>query len=310
MIENFLTVAQQVLVLFLLIGVGFLLEKKKLLKEEAVKGLTDIVLLFVTPCVIIKSFMRDYDASLIRSLGVATLAALLIHVGSIGIACLVFRRDEDSRRPVLRVGTVFSNSGFMALPLQEALLGDIGVFYGAAYIAVFNLVLWSYALFEMSGEKPVSPRSVRKLFLNPGVIGLVLGMAVFLLPYDVPVVIAAPIKHLAALNTPLPMMIIGYYLAGTDFKKALKDGRSYIAIGLRTLGIPLLTLLLLWACGIRGTLLVACVVATSAPTAAATTMFAAKFHRDTNLSVNMVSLSTVFSLITMPVVVGLAQMVS
>ena len=91
---------------------------------------------------------------------------------------------------------------------------------------------------------------------------------------------------------------------------ALRDKRSYLAIGLRLAAIPLLTLGALVLCGVRGPVLVSCVIAASAPSAAATTMFAAKFGQDTTLSVNLVSLSTLLSVITMPLVVGLAQMIA
>ena len=224
---------------------------------------------------------------------------------SILIAHLVFRDKDEARRRVLRFCTVFSNAGYMALPLQSALLGETGVFYGAAYVAVFNLVLWSYGLVTMSGEK--TGLSAKKLLLNPGVIGLAAGLLVFLLSIPVPEVVAAPIGHLAALNTPVPMLIIGFYLAETNLPAALRDKRSYVAIGLRLVALPLLALFGMVLCGMRGPLLISCVIAVSAPVAAASTMFATKFGQDTLLSVNLVSLSTLFSVVTMPLIVAVAQ---
>ena len=308
MIDNFLTVGQQVLILFVLIGVGVICAKAHILSQAAVKSCAEMVMLFVTPCVIVQSFMRKFDISMLAGLGIAALVALLSQVGGIVIARLVFQDANEARRHVLRFGTVFSNAGYMAIPLQQALLGDIGVFYGAAYIMVFNLLMWSYGLAEMNNEK--KSLSPRELIINPGVIGMVVGLSVFLFSIPVPKVIAAPIGHLAALNTPLPMLIIGYYLADTHLLAAIKDKRSYVAIFLRLLVIPLLTFGGMVAFGIKGPLLVACVVAASAPSAAATTMFATKYGQDTTLSVNMVSLSTLISMITMPLVVGLAQMMA
>lgn len=310
MIEYFATVAQQVFVLFLLIGIGVILGKTKVLNQAAIKSCTDMVLLIISPCVIIQSFMRDFDTTMFRNLGIAALAALLIQIGSILLAHAVFRDADGSRRRVLRFGTVFSNSGYMAIPLQQALLGDIGVFYGAAYINVFNLILWSYGLMEMSGDKQSlsNKKSVIKIFINPGTIGLLIGMGIFLFSVHLPEVIAIPIRDLAALNTPMAMIIIGYYLAGTKLASSLKDKRSYTAIALRLFVIPFLTLSGLLACGIRGPLLISSIIATSAPVAAVTTMFATKYRQDTQLSVNLVSLSTLFSMITMPLVVSIAQM--
>lgn len=307
MAESFWTVAQQVLVLFILIGAGFACGKTGLLHEKAVKCLADLVLYLAFPCVIIQSFMREYDPQMLRGLLLAGLISLLVHVGSALLAWLVFRDKDESRRRVLRFATVFSNAGYMALPLQQALLGEEGVFYGAAYVAVFNLVLWSYGMVSMSGDSKAL--SAKKLLLNPGVIGIAAGLVVFIFSIPVPEVIAAPIGHLASLNTPVPMIIIGFYLSQTNLHAALKDGRSYVAIALRLVAIPALAIGSMVLCGVRGTVLISCAVAVSAPVAAAATMFAAKYDQNTLLSANLVSVSTLFSVATMPLLVALTQLV-
>lgn len=308
MLTNFLTVAEQVVVLFLLIGVGALCAKTGIIKEVAIKSCSDLVLIVVTPCVIIQSFQRPFDAAMLKGLGLACLIALSIHIVTILLAHLLLHDPVAARERVLRVGAVLSNAGFMSLPLQNALLGEDGVFYGAAYVAIFNLILWSYGLVEMSGSRQnLSPR---KLILNPGVLSLAIGLMLFLARITLPTVLASPMGHLAALNTPLPMLIIGFYLADTDLKAALRDWRSYAAIGLRLLAVPLTALGILYLCGVRGTLLVSMIIAASAPVAASTTMFATKYDCDTGLSVNLVSLSTLLSLITMPLIVALAQVIA
>lgn len=308
MLISFLTVAEQVVVLFLLIGVGVICGKTGILREHAVKCCSELVMMIVTPCIIIQSFQRPFDLSMLAGLGMACLIALLIHAVTILLAHLLLHDPAERRERVLRFGAVFSNAGFMSLPLQNALLGDTGVFYGAAYVAVFNLVLWSYGLLEMSGDKRcLSPR---KLLINPGVLAITIGAVLFLGSVTLPQVLSAPMGHLAALNTPLPMLIIGFYLGRTDLKAALRDVRSYASIGLRLLVVPLLTLGALYLCGIRGTLLVSCVISASAPVAATTTMFATRYDCDTSLSVNMVSLSTLFSILTMPPIIGLAQAIA
>lgn len=308
MLENFLMVGQQVLILFILIVVGVICGKVQFLTRNTAKHLTNIVLYFVTPCVVIDAFQRDFEPELLTNLGITALCAVLIHAVSIVIAYLVFRDKDISRRCVLRFGTVFSNCGFMSIPLQAELLGADGVFYGAAFVAVFNLILWSYGLLTMSGDKKTL--SPKHLLLNPGVIGVAAGMVLFLFSVHLPEVLSMPVSYMAALNTPLPMIIIGFYLSRTNLREALRDKKAYAAIALRLVAIPLLALFFMYLFQIRGVVLVACVIAAAAPIAAATTMFAAKFDRDTSLSVNLVSLSTLFSLATMPLIVGLAQLLA
>ena len=141
----FLTVAQQVLILFILIGVGFVCTKTKLLNETITKGLTDLVLYCVTPCVLIKSFVEiPFSAQKVKELFLSLLIAVLIHVGFILLCYPLVRDADDSRERMLRFCIIFSNAGFMGLPLQEAILGEEGTFFGGAYVAVFNVVVWSF----------------------------------------------------------------------------------------------------------------------------------------------------------------------
>ena len=101
--------------------------------------------------------------------------------------------------------------------------------------------------------------------------------------------IGQPVEYMAALNTPLPMMIIGYYLSEADLKKAFSNVSVYVAMGLRLVLVPVLTAIVLYLCKVETTLAVACVIASAAPTAAKTTMFAVKYNKDTELSVSIVA---------------------
>lgn len=305
--QNFLTVGQQVLVLFILIMVGFVLGKKKIIGDTAAKALSDIALLLATPCVIILSFNRKFETAVLKELGIALLVALVIHIVAIGIAQLLYRKNT-SRDRVLRAATVLSNAGFMGLPLQQAVLGEQGVFYGSAYVTVFTLTLWSYGLITMdSGSRRLS---LRKLLLNPGIIGLGVGILVLFLPVELPELLRAPASHLAALNTPIPMLFIGYSLSKVDLGKALRTPFYYVTSLVRLLVVPTIGIGVLYLIGVRGTLLVSMAIAGSAPIAAAVSMFSDKYGQDTEASVNLVALSTVFSVITMPIFVALVQSIA
>lgn len=304
MLQDFLTVASQVLTLFLLIGVGVVCAKVKLLSDGAVKALANLVLYIATPCVIVKSCIREFDPAMLWGFLTVIAVAAVTHGLLILLAKVVFRDKEEDRRRVFRVATVFSNAGYMAIPLQQAILGDVGVFYCAAYVIVFNVFLWTYGLAEMSGE---SRLSVKKILLNPGVIGVVVGLLLFVLPIPVPALVVDGIGHLAALNTPVPMLIVGYYLAQTDLLAALKDGRSWLCMALRLVAAPAVALGGLLLCGVRGDLLTSCMICIATPVATACTMFATRFDRNPRLSVNLVSLSTLLSVVTLPLMVVLTN---
>lgn len=292
------------LVLFILIAVGFVCGKKGVITEHASKKMTDIVLYVVTPCVMISAFQRDFSPALLSKVLISAGSAVVILAFSILLARLVFRGKDVSRKKVLQFSVVFSNCGFMSLPLQKELLGEDGWFYGSIFVAVFNLVVWSYGLVDMSGDK--RQLSAKKLLLNPGILGVAVAILLFVFSVRLPDIIAQPVGHLANLNTPLPMLIIGFYLSQANIKKAFTDLGAYLSMALRLAVIPLAVTFGMTALGLDRTMVIAFVIACSAPTAATTTMFAAKFDRDVELSVSTVASSTLVSIITMPLIVSLA----
>lgn len=301
--DNFITIAQQVLVLFVLIAVGFLCGKKGIITEHASKKMTDIVLYVVTPCVMVSAFQREFSVALLGQVLIAALVSAAIIAVSVLIVKLVFHDKDINRRKVLQFAVVFSNCGFMSLPLQKALLGDDGWFYGSIFVAVFNVFVWTYGLVDMSGDK--KQLSVKKLAFNPGIVGVLIAILLFVCQLRLPDVVLQPITHLANLNTPLPMLIIGFYLSRADFKRAFADAGVYLSMAIRLVAIPVITALAMSFSGLDRNMVIAFVIASSAPTAATTTMFAAKFNRDVELSVSIVASSTLLSIITMPLVVSL-----
>lgn len=302
-LDNFLTIGQQVLVLFILIAVGFVCGKKGVITEHASKVMTDIVLYVVTPCVMVTAFQRDFSMETLGNIGIAALTAGVIIGASIVLCRLVFRSKDINRKKVLQFAVIFSNCGFMSLPLQKQLLGDDGWFFGSIFVAMFNIIVWTYGLVDMSGDK--KQLSIKKIALNPGIIGAVAAIILFVLPFQLPPIIAQPITHLSNLNTPVPMLIIGYYLSKANFRKAFTDGGAYLASLFRLIIIPFAAAFAMLALHLDKTMVIAFTIASAAPTAATTTMFAAKFNRDVELSVSVVTLTTVLSLITMPLIVSI-----
>jgi len=305
MIADLWMVAQQVLTLFILIGVGVFCQKARVLNDNAVKNLANLVLYFATPCVIISSCAREFDAGLLKGFLVVIAAALVNHFILIGIAHAVFRDKEESRRRVLRFSTIFSNAGYMAIPLQQAILGPTGVFYCAAYVIVFNIIVWTYGVVCMSGDR--KELSLRRLVVNPGIIGVLIGLVVFICRIPVPGVVLSAVQHVGNLNPPIPMIIVGYYLGQTNLLAALRDRRGYVCLAIRLLAMPALALGLLLLCQVRGDLLTSIMICVATPVATACTMFATRYECNPLLSVNLVSLSTLLSILTMPVFIAVTK---
>lgn len=301
----FINVLTQVVILFILILIGFGLAKTRVLSDKSVSGMTDLVLILVTPCVIVKSFFREFNKSDLKDLLISFLLGVLLHFAFIVLSVLFLRDKNKDRQIVLQYAAVFSNCGFMAIPLQQALLGDNGVFLGSSFVAIFNAFVWSWGLLLMSGDKKTL--KPLKIITRPAILALIIGLAVFLLSIPVPKIISEPVSMLAALNTPLPMIIIGFHLANSNVMKSFTDIKCIFTILLRLILYPAAAIVVMWLCGVKGNMLISQAICCSAPVAAVTTMFSSKYNRDTELSVNLVSLSTLLSLITMPVMILLAE---
>ena len=298
----------QVLVLFILMGVGYLAAKLRWLTEEGIKSVTNLMLYVITPCMMISAFQRPFDPALLRGFLIAAAATVGVYVFEIVIASLLIRDKDEARRRALRFGVVFTNCGYMAFPLLDALMGSEAVLYGAAFNAVHVVFLWTYGLALMcNGKEKIS---VRKAVINPGTVSAVIGLVLFFCSVELPPLLGQPVEYLAGLNAPVPMLIIGYYLSKMDFRRVLRTRSEYRMLALRLIIIPLLTLGVLYVCGVRGKLLTSVVVCISAPVATMSTMFATKYGQDPEFASGTVAVSTLISVVTMTLIVGFTDFIA
>ena len=308
--ENILIVASKVAVLFVLMGTGFMVRRFKILGDAAIEGCANLLMVVVTPCLIVDCFRRPFDPQMLGGLGLAFAIASLGHFAAIAIASVVVRhRDENVRRP-LALAAVFSNAGFMGLPLEQAIIGDEGVFYGVVYVVVFNLFIWSWGLRTMQDEGGDSRSSCAwKMFVNPGTVGLAVGFPIFFFSVDLPSIVAEPLHHIANLNTPLAMIVVGYSLAGANLGRVAKMPAAYVAMSVRLVAYPLAVIAAMYP--FRNVLdrdmMLALSIASAAPVAAMVSMLSVKYRRDVETSVAVVSASTLLSILTIPTLVAFAK---
>lgn len=266
MMESFLTVGRQIITLYLLMAAGYVLGKVKLIDDRGSLCISNLVMYVVSPCMMLVAFQRPLERELLHEFVIMLGVALLLHAAFIVLSRLLIREKDAHRRSLLLFGSVFTNCGFMGYPLMAALFGTIGVFYGSAYVVVFTFLSWTYGIYAMTGDR--SQLKLRPLFMNPGVISIVLAMALFLLQITLPEILMVPITYLADLNTPLPMVVVGYQLSHADFRAALRGAGSWVSLLLRLVAFPLLTLGICLALDLDSRLTVITVIAASAPPAA------------------------------------------
>ena len=242
MLQNIQILVSQIIVMFLLIGVGAFCYRKKYINDDGAGQLSFILTRIVAPCVVIDSFQREFDPALGKALIISVLCTCTAMGLSIVVSHLIFRKNgSHANFADKRFCVVFTNCGFMGLPLLDALYGSEGLFLGSAFIMVNNLLLWTYGVGQLSRDVPRAER-LRNTFINPGVISNLIGLFCFLTPFKLPVVPATAVSYLASLNTPIAMIAVGAFLAQCDLRECFRDTQVYFVSALRLLILPLITL--------------------------------------------------------------------
>lgn len=310
--QNVLTASEQVAILYILVAIGAIADKAGIYTEKVAKSCTDLLFYIITPAVIIKSFCTlEYNPQTAKSLFVAILCGFILHVVSGAISSVVFNKCNKDEACIYKYSCAYGNCGYMALPLAQAVLGDEGVFYCSAVVISFQVFSFTHGIYTITkgkdGEKVKF--DIKKLLLNPGVISVIVGLPFFLLSVKLPVIIDSPLNYIASLNTPVAMLIFGTYIANTNFKSILKNWRIFAVAFVKLIVLPLVLIAGFRLSGVTGTLLAALAISAGAPTANNTVMFAAKYDRNTGLASQTVAVVSFISIITLPVMIALAQAV-
>lgn len=312
MLGNFLgnlqTVAIQVVILYLIAGVGFVADKTKIFVQADGKRLVDLLFNLILPFAVIHSFLSmERTPEHIKGLGIAFALAFLTHLLGVLLSKVTFRKRSLKEQGIYHYALTFSNAAFLALPLAQSVVGDEGVFYSSCYVAVFNVFAFTFGINEISGK--TAKINLKNLILNPGSTSVIIGIPLFLLQLDLPDFITDTMTRIGACNSPMAMIVFGTFLANCNFKNIFLKKEVYFVSFLRLIFIPLVMLFIFKICGVEGKMLTALTISASAPIATNTAMYAAKYDNDTALSSELVGQTSVFSIITMPVIVALASII-
>lgn len=304
--ESMTNTAQQVLILYLIVAVGFAADKLKVFKQTTAKLSNDLLFYIITPCVIIQSFMNmTFDVKTVKSLGIAFLCMAGTLTMGMLISIPVFNKSGDNKA-IFKYAVNYGNMGYMALPLCQAMLGNEGVFYCSAGVVAFNIFSFTHGIWVMTKSKGNSSFDFKKLLFNPGVISVLIGMPFFIFDINLPQVFDTAIGHVSNLNTPLAMLFFGTYIANTDLKNMFKLKENYLVALLKLLVLPAIMLGIYKLVGVSGTLLSACMISASVPSANNTVMFSAKYGKDTGVASQVVAFNSGLSVLTIPLMVALS----
>lgn len=301
------------LIMALLVLCGIFAAKKNILDLSMAKGICNLLLVIVMPGMIIHTLLiQENNPEVLGRFFIAIAISAVYYILCIVVSSLLIpkREDGDKKYKVERLAAVHSNCGFMGFPLLLAAMGEESLIYGIGFNVVFNLINWTWSVALLCGKENLS---WRKVVLNPGVISVAVGVALFLLPIPIPGFLVDFTGHLYHMNTPLAMISVGVFIAQIKPLSVFNDPRIYRAALIRNFLLPGLLILLLFATRaghwFDGSKQVAMSVVICASCASALTsiQFPARFGGDSIHGSRLVALSTGLTLVSLPLVAYAAQ---
>lgn len=293
---------QAVIMLFLIfVGIGCF--KANIISENGSKELSKLVLTIVNPVVIFMAYQTEFRPELIKGFISSLILSVVAYIIAMVVAYLIIRRKQDRETDIERFSCIYSNCAFMGIPLIQSILGYEGVFYLTAFVTVFNILVWTHGVIQISGVK--SMKSVVKAFTSPSLISVAAGLVCFLLKFRLPEMISETLEFIGAMNTPLAMIVAGATIARTDIINALKNKRIYYVTFITLIVIPLLTCGVFRMFTMSESAELSVLVAMSAPAAAMCTMQCLNYGRNSLYASEIFAVTTLISTLTMPLIVYL-----
>lgn len=300
---------EQIFMLFILIGLGVVLQRSKLVSAEFSKGLSTFVLYVSLPALIIKSMNYEFDPELMKNSIYLLVSGILFYPLAYIVAKLVGKllNVGEDKLGVYEFLMIFGNVGFMGYPVMRVLYGEIGIFYAAMFNFSFNLYIWTlgvYLIKKGSGEG-VSAR----LLINPGTLAVSLGFALFGFSIQLPRVLQLVLESVGGTTTPLSMIVIGMILGTSSGFKWIKNWRLIVSSVIRLLIIPLLVLGIVWFVPMPSMLKGFILILTGMPSAALAAIFSHKYGADHELASRGILLTTFLSLWTIPFLIYIESII-
>lgn len=307
----------------LIILFGFYLRRKEIFKDSTAKILTDVILSASLPALAFNAFMQDINkTSLMQGINLL-IWGFAIYIILIFVTKLIYIKYNGDKKVVLEILTTFGSTTFFGIPIISAVYGAIGVMYASIFNIAYRVFLYSYAYIKMSGIK-ADKNNIKQMFLNSIVLATFLGMFIWVFQDSLPQItigeksyaflridktafwLFKPMTYLAALSSPLAWLAIGAKLADISLVEAISSRDSWIYSFIKVLVVPFINLIALYILTVTNILpisfvgLASVIIMMATPTATVAAAYAIKFDKESVLTSNCSLLSTIFSVVCMP----------
>lgn len=301
--------AKKIAELFLMIFLGYLVVKAKVMKSEESKVLSTVILYLINPCVIINAFQIQPSPDVQKGLLLSFAAAFVMHVAFIIVSLLpgkLFRLNG-----VEKASIIYTNGGYLVIPLVIALFGKEWVAYTSGYTMMQMFFIWSHGRTIICDEKSID---IKKMLWNINIAAAFVGIALYAFHIRLPELVIDAMDPLSTMIGPFSMIVSGMIIAGMDLKKVFFFKKIYLITFLKLIVYPMLTLFAIKFSGIGAlvpngeTILTISLLAAIAPSAATVTQMAQVYDKDSGYAGAIYFLTTVLCIATMPLMIWLYQM--
>lgn len=303
------TLFTTVITLALLLLAGVIAGRTRILDERASETLSAVTVKIGQPFLIINALIsiERTPETVTKGLWILLMAfGILAFTAALSYCCAKGIKDADERK-ISEFAMMFTNCGFIGLPILESIFGSVGLFYGAFYVFAFNVLSWTWGLGILSRKRDDIRLTPKKVLLNFGTVPCLIGFLLFLSGIPLPESVLALTRYLASICTPFSMLITGANLARRDLRKMFSSPRVYWVNFVKLVVMPFVTAVLLRLLGLPGDMVVFGTVMTALPSAAVITMFGEMFHINPGFASELVGSTSLLSIATLYPVVAFAQ---
>lgn len=288
----------QILIMAVLFVIGVLCYKFNIISKEANKSLSSFVVNIVNPAMLINSYQIEFSMERLRMLMFVFILSFLSYAIVIPLSNVLNRKGQD--RNIDRIATIYSNCGFIGIPIINSIYGAEGVFYLSGYITAFNLLFWTHGITVM--EKKFDKSGLKRMILSPAILAIIVGITFFLLHIKIIDPFGKTIALISDTTTPLSMVIAGVSIAQTNFLKTVKQVSIYKVTFLRLIFMPLVIFAVFLFIPLPTIVKNIVIFGCACPASTMGTIIAIKMGKNDGLMSQYFAATTVLSVITLPVI--------
>lgn len=302
--ELSILLAQQIIAMFLMMAVGYGIVKCGLFRKEDSKVISNMVVYIFNPCVIIDSFQIELTQDKVQGLLLAILVGAGVHIVLISLTKVLGKVFHFNS--IEKASIIYTNAGYLVIPLVAAVLGEEWEFYTTAFILVQTVLIWTHGVSLIRREPE---KNIRKILLNPNVIAMAVGLLLFVTEIRLPVILGTCVNNFGSMISPASMLVIGMVIGNVELGWVFRQKRPYLICFVRLIFFPLIAVAVFALLGSLGLhpdgeyILMIVLIATSAPAAAMVTQLAQIYDKDAQYASVINVMSVVFCIVTMPLMV-------